>query len=100
MSGKQWRVVETGSLERMRRMRSGVELGAAGAQLVSLVHSAAFLYLLSEITGIWQLLPDPYLQGAGYADMKRGDFFKVHSGRNIAYDTGLTRRLAMIGPEI
>jgi hypothetical protein len=96
MSGKQWRVVESGSLERMRRMRSGVELGAAGAQLVSLVHSASFLYLLSEITGIWQLLPDPYLQGAGYAAMKRGDFFKVHSDRNIAYDTGLTRRLAMI----
>jgi hypothetical protein len=96
MSGTQWRVVETGSLERMRRMRSGAELGAAGAQLASLVHSAAFLYLLSEITGVWQLLPDPYLQGAGYAAMKRGDFFKVHSDRNIAYDTGLTRRLAMI----
>jgi hypothetical protein len=96
MTHKQWRLVETASHERMRRMRSGVELGVAGAQLVSLLHSASFLYLLSEITGIWQLLPDPYLQGAGYAQMQPGDFFNVHSDRNVAYDTGLNRRLAMI----
>jgi hypothetical protein len=96
MAERQWMLVETGSHERIRRMSSGVELGVAGAQLVGLVHSAAFLYLLSEITGIWQLLPDPYLQGAGYAAMRRGDFFNVHSDRNVAYETGLNRRLAMI----
>lgn len=28
--------------------------------------------------------------------MRRGDFFKVHADRSIAYDTGLTRRLAVI----
>ncbi len=96
MAASQWKLVETKSLERIRRMSSGVELGAAGTQLVSLLHSASFLYLLSEITGVWQLLPDPYLQGAGYASMKQGDFFNIHSDRNVAYDTGLTRRLAMI----
>src|SRR6202022_2798404 len=79
MAATQWLLVETRSQERIRRMRSGVELGAAGTQLVSLLHSASFLYLLSEITGIWQLLPDPYLQGAGYANMQRGDFFNIHS---------------------
>jgi hypothetical protein len=72
------------------------ELGAAGSHLLSIVNSAGFLYLLSEITGVWQLLPDPYLQGAGYASMRRGDYFNVHSDRNVAYDTGLIRRLAMI----
>ncbi len=96
MGKRQWLLVENESRERIRRMRSGVELGPAGAQLVTLAHSAAFLYLLSEITGVWQLLPDPYLQGAGYAAMQPGDFFRVHSDRNIAYETGLTRRLAMI----
>lgn len=93
---KQWLLVEDITRERVRRMRSGVELGPAGTQLVSLLHSASFLYMLSEITGVWQLLPDPYLQGAGYAEMQRGDFFNVHSDRNVAYETGLTRRLAMI----
>lgn len=96
MAASQWLLVEKQSFERIRRMRSGVELGAAGTQLVSLLHSAPFLYLISEMTGIWQLLPDPYLQGAGYANMQRGDFFNIHSDRNVAYETGLSRRLAMI----
>jgi len=96
MAERQWMIVETKSQERIRRMSSGVELGRAGSQLVGLVHSAPFLYLVSEITGVWQLLPDPYLQGAGYAAMKPGDFFNVHSDRNVAYETGLHRRLAMI----
>ena len=93
---EQWRTVESESRERVRRMRSFGELGPAGTQLVNLLHSASFLLLLSEITGIRQLLPDPYLQGAGYASMQPGDYFKIHSDRNIAYETGLLRRLAMI----
>ena len=99
MSGlheQQWRLVESDSLERVRRMRSVEELGIAGTDLVNLLHSASFLRLLSGITGIQQLLPDPYLQGAGYASMRPGDFFKIHTDRSVAYDTGLTRRLAMI----
>jgi hypothetical protein len=96
MRPDQWVDVDRNPRERTVRMRSAVELGADGERFVSLLHSAAFLYLLSEITGIGQLLPDPYLQGAGFALMRRGDYFDVHSDRNVAYDTGLTRRLAMI----
>jgi hypothetical protein len=96
MAREQWLNVEQKDLEKIVRMRSAVEVGEAGAQLVALLHSAAFLYLLSEITGIWQLLPDPYLQGGGHALMRPGGYFKVHADRNIAYDTGLTRRLALI----
>jgi hypothetical protein len=96
MAPDQWSIIEHEGLERTVRMRSGAELGAAGGQLIGIVHSAAFLYLVSEITGIWQLLPDPYLQGGGYALMRRGDYFGIHSDRNVAYETGLTRRLAMI----
>jgi Rps23 Pro-64 3,4-dihydroxylase Tpa1-like proline 4-hydroxylase len=96
MRGEQWSNIEQDSRERTARMRSAAEMGPAGDQLLSIVHSAAFLYFLSEITGIPQLLPDPYLQGAGYALMRRGDYFNVHADRNVAYETGLTRRLAMI----
>lgn len=96
LAADQWLTFDQDGLERTQRMRSALELGNAGSRLVASLHSAAFLYLLSEITGIWQLLPDPYLQGGGHALMRRGDFFKVHADRNIAYDTGLTRRLAMI----
>ena len=96
MRREQWSNIENDTRERTARMRSAAEMGPAGSQLINTVHSAAFLYLLAEITGIEQLLPDPYLQGAGYALMRRGDYFNVHADRNVAYDTGLTRRLAMI----
>jgi hypothetical protein len=92
----EWLRIENESLQQVDRMRSALDLGPAGTELAHLLHSAAFLYLLSEITGVWQLLPDPYLQGAGYASMQRGDFFQIHSDRSVAYETGLRRRLAMI----
>jgi len=91
-----WLAIEQDGLESTLRMRSAMEIGAAGREMVATLSSAAFLYMVSEMTGIWQLLPDPYLQGAGHAAMLRGDFFKVHSDRTVAYDTGLTRRLAVI----
>ncbi len=96
MQRDQWKNIEQDSRERTLRMRSAMDIGEAGERFLNIVHSAAFLYLLSEITGVWQLLPDPYLQGGGYAVMRRGDYFHVHSDRSVAYDTGLTRRLAMI----
>lgn len=91
-----WLFIQADGLQQVLRMRTGVDMGPASYQLASFVHSPAFLYLLSELTGVWQLLPDPYLQGAGHAAMRRGMFMEVHKDRNVAYDTGLTRRLAMI----
>jgi hypothetical protein len=96
MGSDRWSTLDQDSRERTLRMRSAMALGHAGEHFLRIVHSAAFLYLLSEITGIAQLLPDPYLLGSGYAQMRRGDYFGVHSDRNVAYDTGLLRRLAMI----
>lgn len=77
-------------------LRSAVQLGENGDHLTALLHSAAFLYFLSELTGIWELLPDPYLQGAGFRTMPSGGKFDVHVDRNTAYETGLIRRLALI----
>jgi hypothetical protein len=77
-------------------LRSAAGLGETGFQLISFLHSAAFLYFLSEITGIRELLPDPYLQGGGYHVMPPGGKFDVHADRNMAYETGLTRRLSLI----
>jgi 2-oxoglutarate-Fe(II)-dependent oxygenase superfamily protein len=96
MGADRWSTLDLDPRERTLRMRSAMALGDAGEHFLRIVHSAAFLYLLSEITGIAQLLPDPYLLGSGYAQMRRGDYFGVHSDRNVAYETGLLRRLAMI----
>lgn len=76
--------------------RSALDLGQAGFRLTTFLHSAAFLYFLSEVTGIWRLLPDPYLQGSGYSLMPTGSKFDVHIDRNTAYETGLLRRIALI----
>jgi hypothetical protein len=77
-------------------LRSAVDLDEHGYAFVSVLHSAAFLYFLTEITGIKALLPDPYLGGAGYHVMHEGGKFEVHADRNIDYHSGLQRRLAML----
>jgi len=77
-------------------LRSALELSETGLQLTAFLHSALFLYFLSELTGIWNLLPDPYLQGAGYHVIPPGGHFDIHADRNTDYTNGLTRRLALI----
>lgn len=77
-------------------LRSAVSLGPVGFQFASFLHSASFLYLLSEITGIWGLLPDPYLQGGGFHMIPPGGYFDVHQDRKTDYTTSLQRRLVFI----
>jgi len=77
-------------------LRSAVELGEAGFQFTAFLNSAKFLYLVSELTGIDALLPDPYMGGAGYHVVPSGGKFDVHADRNIDQVTGLKRRLAML----
>src|SRR5690606_34215472 len=67
-----------------------------GFDVTALLHSAPFLSFLTAVTGITELLPDPYLQGGGYSCIPPGGFFNVHVDRNVAYETGLLRRLAFI----
>lgn len=95
MVEKNWVHEDDEHLEKFN-LRSAVELRGAGFDLAAMVHSANFLYFLSELTGIQHLLPDPYLQGSGYHVVPRGGHFDIHTDRNVAYATGLTRRLAMI----
>ena len=77
-------------------LRSAVDLGSVGKRHVALLHSAEFLYLMSEITGVKGLVPDPYLAGGGFHVLGRGGVFDVHADRNVDHNTGLTRRMAMI----
>ena len=43
-------------------LRSAVDLSDEAFRFAATLHSASFLYFLSEITGIEALLPDPYLR--------------------------------------
>jgi len=77
-------------------LRSAVDLGDLSSEFASMLHSAAFLYFLTEITGIRALLPDPYLSGGGYHVFPEGGQFHVHADRNTDHNSGLERRLAML----
>jgi hypothetical protein len=77
-------------------LRSAVYLEEHGYAFVSMLHSAAFLYFLTEMTGIKALLPDPYLSGAGYHVMYEGGRAELHVDRNTDMHCGLQRRLAML----
>lgn len=95
MSRDKWVHEDNDHLQQFN-LRSAVDLGKTGYDLAAFLNSAKFLYFLSELTGIWNLLPDPYLQGAGYHVIPRGGSFDIHADRNTAYETGLIRRLSLI----
>jgi hypothetical protein len=95
VSSEKW-VHQLDELMFKSNLRSAVDLEEAGYAFSSMLHSAAFLYFLTEITGIEALLPDPYLGGAGYHVMHEGGKFEVHADRNTDYHCGLQRRLAML----
>jgi 2OG-Fe(II) oxygenase superfamily len=95
MTNEKWIYHEDEQLVKWN-LRSPVELGETAFQLSAVLNSAAFLYLLREITGIEALLPDPYLAGGAYTVYPEGGKFDVHVDRNTADSTGLTRRLAFL----
>jgi len=77
-------------------LRSAVDLEGESYRFASFLHSAGFLYFLSEITGVEALLPDPYLTGAGFHMIAAGGKFDVHVDRNTDHHSGMLRRLAML----
>jgi 2OG-Fe(II) oxygenase superfamily len=44
-------------------LRSAADLGEIGYQRLSFLHSSALLYLLTELTGVWHMVPDSYVSG-------------------------------------
>jgi Rps23 Pro-64 3,4-dihydroxylase Tpa1-like proline 4-hydroxylase len=79
-----------------KTVRNAVDLRERTSAFITELHSAPFLYLISEITGIQGLLPDPYLTGAGPTIVPEGGKFDVHADRNTDHFSGLRRRVAMI----
>lgn len=71
--------------------------GPVTRQFVHFLNSEPFLMFLQELTGIEEkLLPDPYFEGGGYHQSKRGGFLKVHADFNKHKETGLDRRLNIL----
>ena len=94
-SGENW-VHERNERYVKSNLRSAVYLQEHAYAFTSVLHSAAFLYFLTELTGIKALIPDPYLRGAGFHVMEEGGRFEVHADTNTDNYCGLHRRLAMM----
>mgnify|MGYP003946943433 FL=1 len=70
--------------------------GKATKVFMHFLNSEPFLNFLSELTGIDDLLGDPYYEGGGCHQIKRGGFLKVHADFNKHKRTGLDRRLNVL----
>lgn len=69
-------------------------LGEVTKQLIHYLNSEPFLLFLQELTGIEEtLMPDPYLFGGGYHEIKPGGLLKIHADFNKHNRTNLDRRL-------
>ena len=64
--------------------------------VISYLNSGAFIGLLEEITGINQLLPDPYLYGAGMHQSVKGGFLGIHADFSEMKHLRIYRRLNLI----
>jgi len=65
--------------------------------LIHLLNSEPFLEFLQNLTGIKEkLVPDPYLEGGGYHQIKSGGFLKVHVDFHKHRDMQLDRRINVL----
>jgi Rps23 Pro-64 3,4-dihydroxylase Tpa1-like proline 4-hydroxylase len=60
------------------------------------LNSRAFIGFLQELTGIEGLIPDPYFEGGGLHETKRGGHLGVHADFNVHEKLKLERRLNLL----
>jgi hypothetical protein len=85
-----------GGLQRKRGTPPGGHLPPAVQDYFNVVYSGPFIRLLSRITGIDDLIPDPALYGGGMHEVDAGGSFEIHMDFATHPRTRLTNRLALI----
>ncbi|MDX1480008.1 MAG: 2OG-Fe(II) oxygenase [Saprospiraceae bacterium] len=72
-------------------------MGPTTRELVAYLRDEPFLRLLQDLTGIKEtLISDPYFDGGGLHEIKRGGFLKIHADFNKHKLTGLDRRVNVL----
>lgn len=64
--------------------------------LMHFLNSEPFLEFLTNLTGIQDLIPDPYFEGGGYHQSKAGGMLKIHADFNKNRKLGLDRRINVL----
>ncbi len=72
------------------------KFGETTKLLMHYLNSQPFLNFLSALTGIEDLIPDPYFLGGGYHQTLPGGFLKVHADFNKHQRNKLDRRLNVL----
>ncbi|HEX3756863.1 MAG TPA: 2OG-Fe(II) oxygenase [Rhizomicrobium sp.] len=85
-----------GGLQRKRGTPPGGHLPPAVQDYFNVVYSGPFIRLLSRITGIDDLIPDPALYGGGMHEVDAGGSFEIHMDFATHPRTHLTNRLVLI----
>ena len=71
--------------------------GPNSKEFVHFLNSQPFLEFLQNLTGITEtLLPDPYLEGGGFHEIKPGGYLKMHVDFHKQRQTNLARRLNVL----
>ncbi|WP_325397001.1 2OG-Fe(II) oxygenase [Acidocella sp.] len=90
-----WREYHSG-LQRKRGTPPGGHLPPTVQDYFNVVYSGPFVRLLSRITGIDDLIPDPALYGGGMHEVDAGGSFEIHMDFATHPRTRLVNRLALI----
>ena len=67
-----------------------------GREVKNQLSSKPFLLWLGDVTGHYDIVPDPYMVGAGYMRCRKGDSLKIHTDFNFNNDLKLYRMLSLV----
>ena len=90
-----WKLIR-GDHELTRRSVAHSRLGPASEIYFGIVNSGWFIDLLSEVTGIEDLLPDPKLFGGGLHETPTGGAFGVHRDFDVHIRNGLANKMVFL----
>ncbi len=79
-----------------RRMSNLAEMPPKTRAFIEELNSASFVSTLEDLTGIRDLIPDPYLEGGGIHQIGAGGFLKVHTDFNWHRKLQLHRRVNLL----
>ena len=90
-------VVYNNAREKKHQGRGERFFGNKTRELMHYLNSEVFLQFLNELTGIEEaLIGDPYFEGGGQHETKRGGYLKIHADFNKHRKLGLDRRLNVL----
>ena len=76
---------------------SAATISSKTNNLISFLNSYKFLNFLNNLTGIKEnLIPDPYLWGGGYHELKEEGYLNVHADFNMHPKLKLNRRINLL----